>query len=133
MLNPILFPNLLTTVNLCSSQASKASFPCFKWLNAKNHGMPGKRKKTKNTTAAAKKQTQTPEILIRKTNMVQMASMTQAEKTKLDDTSHVWGFGRWLFACFWEVGSCVLLVCFKIYGMQLYIYIQFHAAVQLRA
>lgn len=55
--------------------------------------MPGKRKKTKNTTAAAKKQTQTPEILIRKTNMVQMASMTQAEKTKLDDTSHVWGFG----------------------------------------
>lgn len=67
--------------------------------------------------------------------MVQMASMTQAEKkTKLDGTSHVQGFGRWLFACFWEVGSCgFLLVCFKIYGMQLYIYIQFRAAVQLRA
>lgn len=135
MLNPILSPNLLMTVNLCSCQDSKASFSCFKCLNAKNHDISGKRKKPKSTTAATKNQTQTPEILIRKTNMVQMAYITQAEKkTKLNDTSHVWGFGGWLFACFWEVGSCgFLFACFKIYGMQLYIYIQFCAAVQLRA
>lgn len=43
---------------------------------------------TKSTTAAKTNQTKTPEILIRKTNMVQMASMTQAEKNpKLDDRS----------------------------------------------
>lgn len=46
--------------------------------------------------AATKNQTKTPGILIRKTNMFQKASMTQAEKkTKLDDASHVWGFGGW--------------------------------------
>lgn len=54
----------------------------------------GKKKPNQTTKAATKNQTKTPEILIRKTNMVQMVSMTQAEKkTKLDDTSHVLGFG----------------------------------------
>lgn len=73
--------------------------------------MPGKRKKTKNTTAAAKKQTQTPEILIRKTNMVQMASMTQAEKkTKLDDN----------FSC---LGVWKMVVCLLLGGRELWFFV----------
>ena len=115
MLNPILSPNLLMTVKLCSCQAFKALFSCLKWLNrqknAKIHSMPGGKKRT---TAATKKQTKTSEILNRKTNskaVVQVASVTQAErktklKTKLEGTSNVWGFG----AFFWEV-VVVFFVC----------------------
>lgn len=61
------------------------------------------------TTAATKNQTKPPEILNRKTNskaMVQMTSMTQAEKmtklkTKLEGTSNVWGFGGFWGGWWW--------------------------------